>query len=471
MNTVTIFFCETDNLYKEIAKNKLIDRLEDKLFLVAEYIEVLSKRTYTNYVGYFKYLSSETIYQIYIVPKTIKYIIENKYNLIDISLNDMDEEYKLKCKDMVTSYIKDSMILLCRYNKKYKLLYGSDYIDNSLLNSDNKRVEIEDIVVEYYKFILLDIKKNVNKYYEYSNLHYIDSCKNINSSSIDVYSSIIKPDKSMIYTKQSKKISILELVYIVYNAIEIFKNSKLEYLDNKEEIKNIADSIQKIIKKKFNYKNRKIKEEKIISSITKYKFYNKKQSKLYKDLLLLLGYEELNLDYKEDINTEDLLKYKRELKDMPYILINSHNIYEYKVYEYCKEKWKSYKVKMNNKKKIIVYRYKLKDDYECRDKDSKPDILVYDDKDKVKVVVDAKWKILNDIKRDIKEEDIDKLKRDGQAWSNESVERHLIYPIVPKGSDGVNIEVLAKMGIIKLGDGVNKFREEETYNVQINECR
>ena len=116
-----------------------------------------------------------------------------------------------------------------------------------------------------------------------------------------------------------------------------------------------------------------------------------------------------------------------------------------------------YKIHMNNSKDSILYTYKYKGQSVERKKYSKPDIVVYDGST-VKALVDAKWKVLKNIKEDIKEEDLYKISRDSYAWANGLCERYLIYPIVPNKYDGVILNFKLKNVM------------QHNHKIQINEC-
>ena len=455
MKLRTIFFGENDNLYKEIAQQGLITSENDKSFIIAEYIEHLSKRNLSSYTGYFKYISNDTIYEIYIVPKTIKHNICTKYNLVNKNLNAMNENQKIECKQLVIEYIKECLILLQKNDKDYRAIKGIDIKYKYMDKSDFEEINIDELIYEYYKLILIDVRKKIDKYYNYVYIERVQNCKNTNSSQIDVYKSIVNPDKSNIYITDKKEILNIDIMNVVYNAIEIFKSTRIKNLTFNNEIIDIACKIQKLIKKKFNYKYSAINEEKIISIFTKYKFNSENQKKLYKNIILLLGYEEIELDYNKNI--EIMLKYKYKLKNIDYKIINSEKVYEYKVYEYCKKRWQMCKIDMCNSKENTLYTYKYREKTIYRKKYSKPDIVVYDG-NTIKAVVDAKWKVLKNIKEDIKEEDIYKISRDSYIWGNGLAERHLVYPIIPEGYNGITLDFKLK-GIM---DYSNK--------VQINEC-
>lgn len=364
---------------------------------IVQHLHFISRKKSNNYIGYYQFKQSNTFYKIYILPKTSPKVTDEKTNIKNfIDLLKLYYELKQKYKEIKTSEIFDNIID-----------FGFDTKEDRK-NSDN----IDDFI--NYKYI--DALKVIELFFKKHNRSITKEVDFISQSiknKLNLKRNIRELDKSKIH--QIKKVPFL------YSKIAIITMECISYFLKKDLDKNIRNKallINSRVKNKFKTKeNFDFKLNQITSKKIKKLFKTKEQLKLYTALLQLIGVE----NYYDDSESKDVFK----LYNQHSLFFRPEKLYEWYVYDKLINQYPEYKILKDDYKDGTTEIYKVNQ----TPIDSKPDILIFNEKDKKLFVVDVKWKVLEKGKLP-STSDILKLKRDTEVRNYDAKEVFslLIYP-------------------------------------------
>ena len=391
MNSKIIFINENEDVFEVLDKENV-----EYSKKIVQHLRFISRKKSNNYIGYYQFKQNDLFYKLYILPKISPKVFDEKTNIKNfINLLKLYYELKSKYKEIKANEIFDNIID-----------FGFDTNDDRK-NSDN----IEDFI--NYKY--LDALKVIEEFFKRHNRSInkeIDFMSQSIKNRLDLKRNIAELDKSKIH--QIKKVPYL------YSKIAIISIECINYFNTKDlnkTIKNRAKIINSKIKNKFKMKeNFDFKLNQITSKKIKKLFKTKEQVKLYTALLQLIGVE----NYYNDSESKEIFK----LYNQHSLFFRPEKLYEWFVYDRLVKNYPDYNILKDAHKNGTKKTYKINK----LDIDSKPDILVIDNKRLF--VIDVKWKILD---KDIPEiSDMLKLKRDTEVIVNDykKVYSLLIYPEV-----------------------------------------
>lgn len=406
--TENIFISESDEL--GAIRKKLFKKLDIDTF--ESISEEIFRKKYNNKVGYLIFKSHEKLFKIFVLPKHI-----NSTPLNAIEEQEISKEF--------VDYLKIHYVLQQKYT-----IYKNDTSVNSITklaldgtNNLESTQNIEYFIFYRYETLLLNIKKFFSSHksmrkeltgYTSQTIKYkFDLAKNIKEF-----------DKTKIHQIRHKHIIYSDIAKIVYAAIKLFMNSKIELLGEhvtqKKTLMKLSKEIQLLLCQKFNVdSSNRITLSQLLSTKT-YKLFKKKQSflQLYANTLSLFGIEnilddgiskEVNNITSEALFVDPALLYEWYVYD---VLSNSSYVLE-----------KDFSIAFD-KNEGTNKGYHIKGDYKRTTIASNPDFILTKDKDIY--VIDAKWKVINDLPIDLN--DMLKLKRDAETRSLEgNVYAVLIY--------------------------------------------
>ncbi|MFY4818405.1 hypothetical protein ACOTWJ_09245 [Aliarcobacter butzleri] len=389
MNSQIIFINENEDVFKVLDKENV-----EYSKKIVQHLRFIARKKSNNYIGYYQFKQNDLYYKIYILPKTSPKVSDDKTNVKNfINLLKLYYELKSKYKEIKVNEIFDNIID-----------FGFDIIDDRK-NSD----DIEDFI-NYKYFDALKVIEEFFKRHNRSINKEVDFMSQSIKNRLDLKRNIAELDKSKIH--QIKKVPYL------YSKIAIISIECINYFNTKDlnkTIKNRAKIINSKIKNKFKMKaNFDFKLNQITSKKIKKLFKTKEQIKLYTALLQLIGVE----NYYNDSESKEIFK----LYNQHSLFFRPEKLYEWFVYDRLVKSYSNYNILKDDYKNGTKKTYKINK----LDIDSKPDILVIDNKRLF--VIDVKWRILDKGKPAIS--DILKLKRDTEVRSFDAKEIFslLVFP-------------------------------------------
>lgn len=407
--TENIFISELDEI--GFIRKKLYTKLEfDKFESISE--EIFRKK-YNNKIGYLIFKSNEKLFKIFILPKHIDsnpLTSTEEQEIIKEFVNYLKIHYKLQKK-----YPK--------YRNDISIDSIIELVFNGITNTKNAQ-DIEYIMFYRYEALLLNIKKFFSNH-KSTHKELAGYTSQTIKYKFDLAKNIKELDKTKIHQIKHKDIIYSEIAKILYAAIKLFLNHRVELLDEHLEQKKLliklAKEIQLLLRKKFNVNSsHRITLSQLISTKT-YKIFKKTLlfRELYSNTLSLFGIENILDDgvFKE-VNTDI---------DNESFFIDPALLYEWYVYDTLK--YSSFVIEEGfsiafEKNEGTGKAYKIQGDKHRTSISSNPDILMKKDRDTY--VIDAKWKIIDE--SSIGLNDMLKLKRDAEIRSlDANVYAILIY--------------------------------------------
>jgi len=405
----TIFLKENE---KDIFLSLRNQGIDTKIF--ENRLADLFNRVYNNYVGYYIFKQNDALYRLIVLPKTIS----------------IDSDTKEK--DFV-----NYLLHYHRINSKY----GFDEtkkIEKSLLslafknNNDENNSHLPLAEFEFYKYksILESIEKFFKKHKNYKKMKVEYSSQSVKYK-LNLQKNIKELDKTKLHQTRSVDIMYSLISTITYSALKLFLNHKLNDFENEQKrlLLSQCKNIKSFIAKKYNLdKGYKLTLTKLNSfKIEKaFKTTNMTQ-KLLVDIKSLFGFEQMYDDTYVSVNN------RYDLSTTSFF-IDPIFFYEWYVYDILKAYAdESKKVILFDKSKVREYKttrpYKLISLEESVKKESKPDYVLVDEKEKIKIVIDAKWKKIESLVK-ISSSDYLKLKLDSSLLRDDkfSVSSYLVYP-------------------------------------------
>ena len=371
----------------------------------------LFNRVYNNYVGYYTFKQDEKIYKLIVLPKTI-------------NANSDSAE-----KDFV-----NYLLHYHRINNKYRFDETKN-IEDSLLslafknNNDDKNSHLPLEEFEFYKYksILESIESFFNKHKNYKRVKVDYSSQSVKYR-LDLQKNIKELDKTKLHQTKTVDMMYSFIATISHTALKLFIMNKLKDFndENKTVLLASCKNINSFIAKKYNLdKGYKLTLSKLNSFKIEKAFKSTNETKkLLVSIKSLFGFEQMyddvymSVDNRYDLTTTSFF-------------IDPILFYEWYVYDILK----SYTDK--NKKNILfdkidsktTTKYKLQSIKETKEKSSKPDYILVDEEEKIKIVIDAKWKNIENLVK-ISSSDYLKLKLDSSLLKDEvySTSSYLIYP-------------------------------------------
>lgn len=417
----TIFLKENEKDIFLSLKNQGIDTkvFESKL-------ADLFNRVYNNFVGYYLFKQDAILYKLIILPKSI-------------AINSETKE-----KDFV-----NYLLHYHRVNNKYSF-DKTKKIEDSLLSlafennndDENSHLPLEEFEFYKYKSILESIEKFFKKHKNYKRVK-VDYASQSVKYKLNLQKNIQELDKTKLHQTRTIDVMYSLISTISYTALKLFISNKLNDFDD-EKKKNLLSqckSINSLIVKKYNLdKSYKLTLSKLNSFKIEKVFKAKKETQ---ELLIaiksLFGFEQMYEDDKISVtNNYDLATTS--------FFINPITFYEWYVYDILKKfaEFKEYEIrfdknKSNNTKKEYFLNSKRQ---KALKRSSNPDYILIDEKNKIKIIIDAKWKNIDELS-DISSSDYLKLKFDSDILEDEiyATSSYFVYPHLYDYNDVLNIQI------------------------------
>jgi hypothetical protein len=406
----TIFLKENEKDIFQALKNQGI---KTKVF--EHRLAELFNRVYNNYVGYYVFKQDDIVYKMIVLPKTIEPSDNAEKEFIDYLLH----YYRIK--------------------NIYKIDKEKN-IPNSLLQlafeSNNRKENSHDFLDEFqshrYRAILQDIG-NFFKRHKNSKRIKIDYVSQSIKHTLNLRCNIKELDKTKIHQMQNKDVVFSVLATVTYNALKLFIAQKYSTTHGDILFKEVK-KLQAMLLKKYNIERGYKLSLSTLQGIKLIKLFGKTEEnkQLLVDIKSLFGFEQM---YKDDAIAID---YRQDMATTSFF-INPSNFYEWYVYDILKRYADDNDKRIQfDKKEGTATEYFLNKE----PKSSNPDYILIDEVNKVKIVIDAKWKNVNEF-GDVKPSDYLKLKFDASLIESKGygVGSYLIYPCINIPEQTFNIFV------------------------------
>jgi len=416
-----IFLKENErDIFFTLAKQGFsVDKLKNQLY------DYISKKVHNNDVGYFIFRENGKIYKLIVLPKIIREGERAERDFI---------EYLIEYFRLNNIY---------RFDKRVKI---SNSILQLLIKSQREDSTSHDRLEEFdffrKKATILSIEKFFKKH-KNSKRVYQDYTSQSIKNRLNLKRNIQEINKSRIHQIERKTISYSNIATITYFALKLY--SKLN-IGNKilDDIKRVNNYLLKKFTIDRGYKLtfdslQSLKVDRVFSK-------NMETRELLLDIKSLFGFEQMYSDSKINI------KYRDDLETSS-LFINPSNFYEWYVYDKLKDYANrnsmtiQFDKKEGTKTKYFINNYQ---------KSSNPDYILTDESKKLKIVIDAKWKVVEKI-GDIISQDYLKLKFDSELLEKRGYKTilYLVYPHI----------------YIKEKEFKVKFNEKTIFNFSILEDR
>lgn len=362
-------------------------------------------RVYNNYVGYYVFKQNEVIYKLIVLPKTIQESISAEKEFVNYLLH----YYRV---NNIYKFDKEKKIP----NSLLQLAFKSNSGEK---NSHNLLDEFQSYK---YKAILQSIESFFKRHKNSKRIK-INYVSQSIKHKLNLKRNIKELDKTKIHQIQSKDVVFSMLATVTYNALKLFLAHKLENINEKykNELFREVKKLKNFLLKKYNIEKGYKLTLTYLQGVKLEKLFSKTEEnkQLLVDIKSLFGFEQMykdnaiSVDHKNDLTTTSLF-------------INPIIFYEWYVYDvltnYADASGKSI---LFDKKEGTGTKYYLN----SKEKSSNPDYILTDEVNKVKIVIDAKWKNVNEF-GDIKPSDYLKLKFDVSLLKSKGygVGSYLIYP-------------------------------------------
>lgn len=382
-NTITLVINENDNIY-----TKLIDCGVDVAPLKKQ-LSMISAKMHNNKIGFARLSTAKGILKIIVCPKIFDYN-ESRYLL----------------------YIQKVFSLIVKYKQKKGLFKIDDTLLNVALLSESESNGLSfDSLLEYkFRVALIEIRRFFKRYNN-RRARYQPFVSSSLSHNIDVLGSLTDPIKSNIH--QTRKINVVDskLAEIAVLIIETFIKKNKSYIN--PNLISEARQLHGEIKKSYNISNLKFKILDLFSNSTKKLFNNKSKKELFRNLITLLSQEDFFNTIQGEASYDNFFSSSS-------IFFEANSMFEYFVYESLINEYGCVKIKpieyqsinslSGGQRAIIKF---------------EPDFIV--DYLGRKIVVDAKWKILDSLNSSFYY-DVLKIQRDAEIFNAD--QKILIYPKV-----------------------------------------
>lgn len=417
----TIFLNENEKNIFNSLKNQGIDTSKFEYHFIA-----LFNKMYNNEVGYYIFEQDEQIYKIIILPKTI------------------DEKSPTVQKEFV-----DYLLHYHRVNNKYNF-DKTKQIPNSILSlafevnnkdENNSHNPIEEFEYYKYKSIIESIVEFFKRHKNYKKIQIDYKLQDIKYK-LNLSKNIKELDKTKIHQIQSLDVMYSQIATITHGALKLFVKRRIDIIKDEKYKKYLIQETKKVISfivKKYHIdKNYKFSLLKLNNSKTT-KVYSKKSDTklLLADIKSLFGFEQMYEDKNLYVNN------RYDLTTTSFF-IDPILFYEWYVYDILKDfaNNNNYKIlfdKGEDNKTAIKYELISQKFKKDTARSSNPDYILIDEENKIKIVLDAKWKNIEKL-GDIKSSDFLKLKHDVSLIENYyKTIPYLIYPCYLSDDDKVSI--------------------------------
>ncbi len=409
----TVFLKENEKNIFQALKNQGV---KTKVF--EHRLGELFNRVYNNYAGYYIFKQDDVVYKMIVLPKTIK------------------------ASDRAEKEFVDYLLHYYRINNIYQL-DKEKKIPNSLLQlafkSNNSKYSSHDLLDEFqshrYRAILQAIE-DFFKRHKNSRRMKVDYVSQSIKHTLNLKRNIKELDKTKIHQTQNKDVEFSLLATVTYYALKLFVAQKYSGLEKKyrDELFKEIKRLQSVLLKKYKIERGYKLSIVMLQGINLAKVFSKKEEnrQLLVDVKSLFGFEQM---YRDDVTT---IEYRQDLTTTS-LFINPSNFYEWYVYDILKKYVdESGKTIQFDKKEGTSTKYLLN----TQEKSSNPDYILTDETSRVKVVIDAKWKNVNEF-GDVKPSDYLKLRFDASLIQKQGygVVSYLVYPQIAIENKNFNMIV------------------------------
>ncbi len=363
----------------------------------------LFNRVYNNYVGYYIFKQDDTVYKMIVLPKTIEPSDSAEKEFVDYLLHyyRIKNIYKLDKERNIPA----SLLQLAFESNKCQ---------------DNSHKLLEEFQSHKYMAILQEIE-HFFKRHKNSKRVRVDYLSQSVKYKLNLKQNIKELDKTKIHQTQSKDVVFSMLATVTHNALKLFISQKYNTNYGAELLREIK-RVQSTLLKKYKIEKGYKLSFSGLQSIKTTKLFSKTQEtrQLLVDIKSLFGFEQMYRD--SDISIE----YRQDLTTTSFF-INPSDFYEWYVYDilkkYANDNGKT--IKFAKKQEETKTEYFLNK----KPKSSNPDYILTDEEKKIKIVIDAKWKNVNEF-GDVKPSDYLKLKFDAFLLEKKEygVISYLVYP-------------------------------------------
>ncbi len=396
----TIFLKENE---KDIFQALKSQGIKTKVF--EHRLAELFNRVYNNYVGYYVFKQDGIVYKMIVLPKTIE------------------------ASDSAEKEFVDYLLHYYRVKNSYNLDKERN-ITNSLLQlafeSNNSKDTSHDFLEEFQSHRYMAILQNIEDFFRrHKNSKRIkqDYVSQSIKYKLNLKHNIKELDKTKIHQTQSKDMAFSSLATATYYALKLFLVQKYSGTHGDMLFKKVK-KVQSLLLKKYPIdKGYKFSLATLQSIKLAKLFSGKNESKqLLVDIKSLFGFEQM---YKDNITS---IEHRQDLTTTS-LFINPSNFYEWYVYDilkkYADANGKTIQFDKLKDKKSTATKYHLNEE----SKSSNPDFIISDNENNMKIVIDAKWKNVNEF-GDIKPSDYLKLKFDTFLLEKQGygVVPYLVYP-------------------------------------------
>lgn len=397
----TIFLKENE---KDIFKALKDQGIKTKVF--EHRLAELFNRVYNNYVGYYVFKQDDVVYKMIVLPKTIEASENAEKEFVDYLLH----YYRIK-----------NIYKIDKEKNIPKSLLQLAFESNKSQDASHKL--LEEFQSHRYMAILQDIE-NFFKRHKNSKRIKVDYVSQSIKHKLNLKRNIKELDKTKIHQTQRRDVVFSILATITYNALKLFVVQKYSATHGDKLFKEVK-RVQSILLKKYKIERgyklslAKLQGIKLIKLFSK----TEENKQLLVDIKSLFGFEQM---YKDDAVS---VEYRQDLTTTS-LFINPSNFYEWYVYDilkkYIDENGKTIQF---DKKEGTKTEYLLN----TEKKSSNPDYILTDEVNKVKILIDAKWKNVNKF-GDVESSDYLKLKFDASLLEEQgyTIGSYLVYPKITK---------------------------------------
>jgi len=361
----------------------------------------LFKRLYNNQVGYYIVKQDEKVYKFIVLPKTIQEGKEAEKEFVNYLLH----YYRI---NNIYGFDQEKKIP----NSLLQLLFESNN------NEHSSHDKIEEFEFQKQKAILLAIEAFFKRHKNSKRIR-VDYTSQSVKHKLDLKRNIKELDKSKIHQTQSQEMVYSLMATVAYGALKLFVSHLDE--EHKEELLFEVKRIKNLLLKKYAversyklnyYALQGLKVEKIFSKKSEHK-------QLLVNLKSLFGFEQMYKDHQQRIKHRDDLKTTS-------LFIDPIKFYEWYIYDILKKYANENSKSIEFDKSEGTATYYLVNEHQ---KSSNPDYILTDESSSIKIVIDAKWKNVNEF-GDVKPSDYLKLKFDAFLLEKKEygVISYLVYP-------------------------------------------
>lgn len=395
-----VFVNESENIFERFIDEKILIDKANK-----EKLKFINNKLYNNYIGYFQFKNKEDLIKLVVLPKIINRYKFEKNDLLKYFFEYFNYFYKLKIKYKIPVESIDGNIL--DFSFKH-LKDNTESIDmNSYINY--KYINAIEVLQRFYKKHI-NILNHKTEYISQGIKHHLDVKKNV-----------IEINKANIHQYKRNSVNESEYADIGYKVITNFISFILPNLDNSDLIKTKSFTLSNMIRQRFKINNSFNMSLLLNNKIKRLFSKTNELHEVYNSLIILSGYEKYSTD---EVNFNNDLIYN--INDLVAVFFRPENLFEWIVYDKLPELFDvDYpQIKKDKRAEGTAFLYHIiKDNSIEIKKFSNPDFLI--NKDEMTLIIDAKWKLLNDNPND---EDIFKLERDNKVRAG-LINNFLIYPL------------------------------------------